>query len=118
MKKQCPESFVAVGAASVALRHALFDLAPYFEALDKALDAAHADMKANGIARMEIAPGELLFHEAAAAPLKIMAAHDTWRAMLDRHGIAAPTDAAILACHRKQGVTALAGSIMTCERII
>lgn len=110
MKKQCPDSFIAVGAASVALRHALFDLAPYFASLDKALDDAHADMKAHGIARMEIAAGELLVHEAAAAPLKVMAGHDTWRAMLERHGFAAPTDAAILACHRKQGVTAAAGS--------
>ena len=110
MKKQCPDSFIAVGAASVALRHALFDLAPYFKALDKALDAAHADMKSLGIARMEIAPGELLVHEAASASIKVMAAHDTWRAMLERHGVAAPTDAAILACHREQGVKGVAGS--------
>lgn len=68
MKKQCPESFVAVGAASVALRHALFDLAPHFEALDKALAAAHPDvLHAGGTAaahrpaphRQTVTPGDM-----------------------------------------------------------
>lgn len=109
-KKTCPESFVAVGAASVVLRHALMDLKPHFDALTAALEAAHPDMKANGIARMEIANGEMLLAEASAGPLKIMCAHDSWRVVLDRHGIATPTDAEILAHHKKQGIAAAEGS--------
>jgi hypothetical protein len=101
-KKTVPPSFVAVGAASVLLRHALFDLQPLFEDLRDKLAAAHDDMKANGIARMEIAPGERLLHNAAGAALDVMAAHDSWRAMLERHGIALPTDAEIMAHHKAQ----------------
>jgi hypothetical protein len=109
-KKQCPESFISAGAASVVLRHAMMDLKPHFDALHAALDDAKPDMQKLGIARMEIAPGEILLAEAAMASLKVMAAHDVWRAMLDRHGIATPTDAEILAHHKKQGIAAADGS--------
>lgn len=109
-KKPCPQSFIEVGAASVVLRHALMDLAPYYTALAKALEAAHDDMKKHGIARMEIAAGELLVAEASTAPLKVMCAHDSWRAMLERRGVDTPTDAQILDCHKKQGIQGRSGS--------
>ncbi len=109
-KKPCPQSFIEVGAASVVLRHALMDIVPHFAALEKALEAAHTDMKANGIARMEIANGEMLVAEASTGPLKVMCAHDSWRAMLERHNIDTPTDAQILECHKKQGIQARDGS--------
>jgi hypothetical protein len=110
MTKPCPESFIKVGAASVVLRHALFDIDVHFKALAEALEAAHADMKAHGIARMEIAPGEALAADASTAVLKVMCAHDSWRAMLERHGISTPTDDDILAVHKTQKIEAREGS--------
>jgi len=108
--KKCPDSFVECGAASVALRHALFDLDALFADLSARLKACEPDMRKLGIARMEIAPAELLFSEASQSVLKLMAGHNELKAMLDRHGIANPTDKQILACHKKQGLKAVDGS--------
>ncbi len=110
MPKKCPESFIEVGAVSVALRHALFDLDGMFADLAAKLKAAEPDMQRLGIARMEISPAELLFSEASQCVLKLMAGHNVLKAMLDRHDIANPTDKQILACHKKQGVDAPEGS--------
>lgn len=101
-KKKCPELFIAVGAASVLLRHAIDDLKPLFDDLKTKLASTHDELIANGIARMEISPGERLLHSAEGAIFDIMAAHDSWRSMLDRHGIQTPTDDDIKAVHKAQ----------------
>lgn len=101
-KKDCPELFKLVGAASVLLRHAAFDLAPLQAALDAAIADGIPELKGHGIARMEIAEAELHFHKAKEAALHIMIGHDKLRAMLDRHGIATPTDEDICKAHKAQ----------------
>lgn len=110
MTTPCPKSFLKVGTLSVVLRHALFDVDQHYKALAQALEATHKDLEANKIARMEIAAGELLVAEASTAVLKVMAAHDSWRAMCERHGIATPTDNEILETVKGMGLKSAAGS--------
>jgi hypothetical protein len=100
--RPCPDLFKETGAASVLIRHALFELAPLYDALDRALEKSTAEFKALGIARMEIAEAELNFRKAKDAALHIMVGHDLLRAMLARHGIETPTDDDICKVHKKQ----------------
>lgn len=112
-KRPCPDSIVAVGAASVYLRHALGDgiaSTADFDAVESAVEACLPDLQKLGIAHMEIAAGlldlmdakeEFAIRSAARARLLVMRGHNSWKMMLDRHDIANPTDDQIKVVHGK-----------------
>ncbi len=115
-KKPCTKEILAVGAASVILRHQMFDLEPFFADLKANIKTLIPTLDGLGIARMEIAEGELLVHEAQAAVLKLMFAHDKWRAVCERHGIATPTNGEILEYHKSAKLPPMGPSAYTASK--
>jgi LPS sulfotransferase NodH len=110
MTTPCPKSFIKAGAASIVLRHALFDVDQHYKRLAESLEAAHKDMQAGGIERMELAHGERLVSEASAGVLKVMEAHNSWSHMLKEHGFEKQRNDEILEVIKEMGLSASAGS--------